>query len=135
MLVLISGDESGDESHHIFPNMSGSVWMWSHDGKYPRGLMEFLPDGQIKRRYGKRGGAWYLQSDGMLVVKFTADVLATKHILRFDNRTQKAYLEEPSRRPQSQLWWLKGTWLSKIRAVGKMKKPKNLLGLIMILLR
>ncbi|KAL5255615.1 hypothetical protein ACHWQZ_G010999 [Mnemiopsis leidyi] len=93
------------QGDNIFPNMSGTVWMWSYDGKHPRGILEFLADGKIKYRLEKREGGWTIEDSGSILV---ANFGGEEHILGYFGQYEVAILWSPIRDPRSRMYLLKG---------------------------
>ena len=102
-MAFTSFSDQTDEN--FFPNMSGTVWMWSYDGKRPRGILEFLADGKIKYRLKKREGGWTIKNDGSTLV---ANFGGEEHELSYDSQYEEAILQIPQRNPQSLMFWWKG---------------------------
>lgn len=89
----------------IFPNMSGTVWMWSYDGYHPRGILEFLADGKIKYRLKKREGGWTIKDGGSTLL---ANFGGEEHELKYFSQYEEAVLTSPQRDPPSWMLWIKG---------------------------
>ena len=104
--IIISISATDQTVNSMFPNMSGTVWMWFYDGKHPSGLLEFLGDGKIKYRLGKRQGGWTIRDGGLtLVVNFNGE----EHILSFFSEEEKAIpLSSWIRNPRRLMFLLKG---------------------------
>ena len=89
----------------VFPNMSGTVWVWSDDGERPKGLLEFLADGKIKSQLGKRQGGWTIKDGGF---KLALNFNGGDHILSSFSQDEVAILLKPIRYPPSSMVLLKG---------------------------
>ena len=98
-----------EERYSPFPNVTGSVWTWAHDGTKPNGIIEFLPDGGTKWFNGNRQGYWKLKDEGCTVeTKFNG----VYHELKYNARERKAVLKIPERNPASQMWIQGGKFLA-----------------------
>ena len=104
--MIISTLFSDKRNENIFPNMSGTVWMWSYDGKHPRGILEFLADGKIKYRFKKREGGWTITHNGSIL---EANFGGENHFLSYVSQYEIAILRFPVRDPRSLMFLFKGT--------------------------
>ena len=86
---------------HTFPDVSGSVWTWAHNGTKPNGIIKFLSDGGTKWQNRNRQGYWKLKAGGTVLETGFNNV---NHELEYIPGEKKAILRKPVRSPPSQMW-------------------------------
>ncbi|KAL5253530.1 hypothetical protein ACHWQZ_G013358 [Mnemiopsis leidyi] len=117
-----------EECYSPFPNVTGTVWTWAHDGTKPNGIIEFLPDGGTKWFNGNRQGYWKLKNEGSVL---ETEFNGVYHELKYNARERKAVLKIPERNPASQMWIQGGVIPPgfkslKVALVGHHRKPNKM---------
>ena len=87
---------------HNFPSsLSGSLWIWAHNGTDKNGTIEFLEGGVTRWNKGEKQGHWTLKDNGKLL---ETQFNGVYHEMVYNSQQERAVLKVPVRNPPSVMW-------------------------------